>query len=356
MAAEHLGIFAQSSSELEAPSVPPPRSSWEDLMESAKRVAVVPGAMFSREMTMAMCIHSRYRWAAPFVQLPPEAFAETVFATVRRTKCTWWSKPRWWADRITLHPRWGTALAAVKSAGTLAQWPSPLLSTCVSEHLGEFGLLFKGFSDEGSVLATLNTAASHDDRATRAIRAASSRGVLEASTPQGLHVLRVVARAQMLQLQKVARFDEEGTRQIDIEAQSQPCWKKWKSTLSRVDLGALTVLRGGAAWSPTRSDWTDVEKRKCPWCAELLASQRHFFAECCRFGPYRVQLQQQYKVPATWWQSQPRVTAKSGWVVVSAASSVERRAELQIMACSLGIHISRTLRDDGIMSENDAAG
>ena len=78
---------------------------------------------------------------------------------------------------------------------------------------------------------------------------------------------------------------------------------------------------------------------KCQWCDHPHASARHFFAECCRLSEDRRRLQSQYNIEASWWQIQPRVTAKSGWITLSAHDNPMQRVQMQIAACSLGFAI-----------------
>jgi hypothetical protein len=68
-----------------------------------------------------------------------------------------------------------------------------------------------------------------------------------------------------------------------------------------------------------------------------LASTRHLWAECPFFAWDRHQLEEAFRVPATWWSSQPRITAKSGWITTLADSDAERLPLLQIMACRLAV-------------------
>jgi hypothetical protein len=53
----------------------------------------------------------------------------------------------------------------------------------------------------------------------------------------------------------------------------------------------------------------------------------------------RRRLNDEYGIPGGWWGAQPRCTAKTGWIVLDAARTPERRAILQVAACRLGLAI-----------------
>ena len=63
------------------------------------------------------------------------------------------------------------------------------------------------------------------------------------------------------------------------------------------------------------------------------------FARCPLLAVERARLSQQFGIPQGWWASQPRVTAKSGWVTLGAAASEAQRVDRQIAACILGMSI-----------------
>lgn len=161
--------------------------------------------------------------------------------------------------------------------------------------------------------------------------------------PEGAHAARVCARAVALSSVRATRWDAEGASRIDIEVQSSRLWKRWVRTLAGEDVWRLAVWRGGAIHTPTRR-WglrgPDVAHRHaCAACGFPYASARHFWAECPRFDADRAALQRDFRIPVCWWRQQPRCTAKSGWITAGAAATLERRAEMQVAACSLGLRI-----------------
>ena len=136
----------------------------------------------------------------------------------------------------------------------------------------------------------------------------------------------------------MSRNDADGLECIDIEAQSELVWKVWCKMLTPEKRAFLSVWRAGAIHTPTRR-WKEGEQTRCPYCAAARASARHFWAECPRFSAYREAMQQDYGIQPAWWQQQPRVTSKSGWITMRAGASTQQRATRQIAACSLGIQI-----------------
>ncbi|CAK0848813.1 unnamed protein product, partial [Prorocentrum cordatum] len=57
----------------------------------------------------------------------------------------------------------------------------------------------------------------------------------------------------------------------------------------------------------------------------------------------RARLSAEFQIPPEWRAAQPRVTAKSGWITCSAGPSTQRRAQLQVAACRLGLEILQGL-------------
>ena len=70
---------------------------------------------------------------------------------------------------------------------------------------------------------------------------------------------------------------------------------------------------------------------------------RHMMIECPHFNDEREFLRTKFKVPPTFWASQPRCTLKTGWITYNADPLYKRRVELQILVCSLAIVVLREL-------------
>ena len=75
-----------------------------------------------------------------------------------------------------------------------------------------------------------------------------------------------------------------------------------------------------------------------PFCDRPHASMRHF-CECPTFEPTRFEMKQQFAIPVGWFQAQPRVTEKSGWITFAAAPCRAKRAKLRAAACELGLEV-----------------
>ena len=65
------------------------------------------------------------------------------------------------------------------------------------------------------------------------------------------------------------------------------------------------------------------------------------WAECEHFAACRSRLVAKHDldVDAEWWLLQPKVTAKSGWICLSAHQSPSMRARLQVASCELGVYV-----------------
>ena len=228
---EHLGVRAAPNTDLVFPSPPPPRNAWDNIAEATARVATLPGGSEIRERVTAICVATRYRWALPFVEAPPQDLVEKTLQVVLRTSCTWWSKERFWAERISLHPRYGTAIQAIQAAGRILEHDSPLLRECVRHHASILRLKVLPWMplSTGVWLWPVDEQR-YDKRAVRVLKKIcicddeSKEHAFEASSDEGAHALRICARALLLSTNGVRerqsrkpRHDEEGLDEVDIE-------------------------------------------------------------------------------------------------------------------------------------------
>ena len=106
----------------------------------------------------------------------------------------------------------------------------------------------------------------------------------------------------------------------------------------------LSIWRAGAIGTQTKrceNRAVELDRMKCFMCGkQYYASARHLWAECDAFGMQRRVLEIKYKLPARWWQRQPMVTSKSGWVRLGAEAIVDRRCEMQVAACEMGLLVT----------------
>jgi hypothetical protein len=163
------------------------------------------------------------------------------------------------------------------------------------------------------------------------------------------HALRCVCRLKVLADISPNRLDSEGFEQIDIEASSQKAWKTFARSLSCSDKSKLNVWRSGAVWTPTRR-YHDGEAPRCVWCDYQWPSARHFIVECRRFKDDRKKISEDFAIPAGWWGKQPRVTTKSGWITTKAATTVGKRATLQV---AVAIFANKMLEEEGLEKAAD---
>ena len=167
----------------------------------------------------------------------------------------------------------------------------------------------------------------------------AGRPGMKIDTGKGAHALRLAARYRCLQETRLTRHDSENVSAVDVDASSQPCWSKWRKGLNAHELLLLTIYRGGASSTPTRRQSMPQNSTSCPFCDRRDASMRHFWAECPAFEPSRSKLRQQFGIPNGWFQDQPRITAKSGWITFSSSPCKAKRARLQVAACELGFEV-----------------
>jgi hypothetical protein len=163
--------------------------------------------------------------------------------------------------------------------------------------------------------------------------------MMRADSPEGQHTCRVLGRHACLQLIEPTRYDAQGVEMVDVEALSCKEWKQWKSSLDEEDQHALRHWRAGVVASPSRQQNNPRRSTSCPFCGAEMASARHLWAECERFSPKRKQLERQFGMDSGWWQRQPKITAKSGWITFEAPRSLHGRGQAMIAANQLGIDV-----------------
>ena len=199
--------------------------------------------------------------------------------------------------------------------------PSPL--TCASSAstllLGTSAVSWSALVLRTSAFCRLSGLTSISD-----VRAA--RPGLKIDAGKRAHALRLAARYRCLQETRLTRHDSENVSAVDVDASSQPCWSKWRKALNAHELLLLTIYRGGASSTPTRRQSMPQNSTSCPFCDRRDASMRHFWAECPAFEPSRSKLRQQFGIPNGWFQAQPRITAKIGWITFSSSPCKAKRA------------------------------
>ena len=331
---EHLGLLVCPTSQ----GLPTLRDGWEAIAEMFSFLAKIPGGITPRENAVRVFFKSKWTWPVPLIAPPPVSFVNRLFHQIlNHTKCSWWCSGRFWADRIDIHPIFGLACAAVLSAHRFHNPPPSPIFSAVKYYLELLDLRLVSWDDRG-LYFSVNP---HNQNLSRFVSAYGDSIKLE---PEGVppHVLRVAARHKSLLQIQPSRLDSEDFNNIDVEASSHPLWSTWRAKLSRTKRLVLNIYRGGAIHTPTRGGCK--HDPSCPFCNAQLGSMRHFWALCPKFNAKRDFLEGFFQIPAGWWELQPRVTSKSGWVVLSAADSTVQRAKCQIAACELAFEINDALR------------
>ena len=261
------------------------------------------------------------------------------------TNCSWWCFGRWWAQRATFHPTHAAAWQSIKAVKHQNLHWSEHVRVAITKHLETMGLSFTQVSKEKGLLLHAPSGDDYRVKATIAnlSQAEKQNGGFWSGSPEAEHALRVISRIRLLNTIQRGRNDAEGHEHIDPEVASHNTWTKWTGTLDQIQRCRLNVWRSGAISTPTRRGESKLE---CNFCkAEVSPSARHYWSECAHFQNKRQELSIQFRIGQQFWTNSPRVVAKTGWITLSSAQSIGRRAELQVAACTLGLSIMRELQN-----------
>lgn len=316
-----------------------PRGGWDKLRHIILKVGSIPGPAATREQLMAGFAKPLWVWACPIVAPAPNETPKLIMRAVLRSACTWWCFGRWWAARVELHPHYSYLLQMVKQiTNPLLTW-SDYVENAVVLTLNKCLLGYNGFSRTPGQGISINIRSDDDPkilRATASLRGSGDHFWTDSAAAQ--HALRVICRIRALSHASPSRWDYQGIDDVDVEASSSKLWKDFVKKLSGPQRTALTIYRGGATSTQTRRR----DGQACIFCNHAFPSLRHLWAECPRYRPQRIALagSVQPRIPAYWWRRQPRVTAKSDWITYNASpNNPQRRAQLQIATCQLGMAI-----------------
>jgi hypothetical protein len=252
-------------------------------------------------------------------------------------------------ENVQLHPVLGGSLQAMQAAAKeTASAASRTLQAAVGKHAAAIGLRVRKWSDQWGLVLEMP-----EDGDARARRAATVAAIAEGpefvaefgqlafrpAVAAGAHAARVAARIVASKVIVKTRNDADGADDIDIEVQSHPVWVGWRRDLKAEQQRQLTVWRQGAVWTPTRR-WRNGA---CGWCGAEWASARHLWAECPHLAPQRRRIEEIAGLPPEWWNLQPRVTSKSGWITTVAANTVKQRAWCQVAACEMALVVAEAI-------------
>jgi hypothetical protein len=346
---EHLGVTAVLEEEGAPPGELALRGGWEAVAARARRLWQLPGGQLARRIAAAVFVRPQWGWAPGLVPLPGEEMDRKLARAVIGGQCNWWCMGRWAADHLAITPTADVAIAAVSQAGRYAGRLAGEVWRTIRAAAAWLGVEVVEVGGGGHVVARYaggdarvrgEWEAMAEAQAGRGVEEADrAAGRLVAGEEEGLHALRVAARAALLARVRRTRKDAAGVEAVDLAAQSHRAWASWRGRLTEPQQAWLRVWRGGAVKTATRGNWYSEEGRPCWWCGAALASARHLWAECGRFAAVRLEEELRWGIPAGWWAAQPPVTSKSGWVTLAAGDNVRQRAERQVAACVVGIAI-----------------
>ena len=82
----------------------------------------------------------KWYWAAPLMALPAVDVSIILMRSVLQTKCKWWCRARWYADRLHVHPAASAAVWALRRCASTAQSASRCLTASVGAAAAWLGL------------------------------------------------------------------------------------------------------------------------------------------------------------------------------------------------------------------------
>ena len=111
---EHLGLSVQGAQKQANPAAAKPRGGWEDTIEIARRIVLMPGGSVMREK-LSICVLPMVRWASPLLEPPPWKLDKLLMRAQHRTQFTHWCAGRYWADTAQLSLTFAAAIATLKT-------------------------------------------------------------------------------------------------------------------------------------------------------------------------------------------------------------------------------------------------
>ena len=196
------------------------RACSELLCDLARAVGGLPGSMETRERLLSLVL-PKITWASPLLPQVPDSVVKAFFLACR-SSCSWWCKGRVWADHITFHPQYATAIKRLTAASRQVARTCPVLTAAIKHHADILEMEVQSTS-RGLWLRPKPGAPQTVLDAVRKRRPGRALPRFEAAADEG-HTLRMVARALALQAINAEREDSEGSHAIDLEAQSHPTW------------------------------------------------------------------------------------------------------------------------------------
>ena len=158
------------------------------------------------------------------------------------------------------------------------------------------------------------------------------------------HAIRCISRLRLLNEIPRTRQDSPGCGLICLEVQSHRVWTDWLKSLSPDERWHVDLWRSGGTATETRRG----TNKHCE-CGHAFPSTRHLFEDCPTYAAYRATLSTAHKLPPNFWTNRWRVTSKTGWITTDAARSLDRRANMQVAACRLALHILLKRGPPGLM-------
>ena len=340
---EHLGL-KHNLADPHGPILPRDAVKREDVVD---RLFTCPGTIQVRSKLATAFVRPLEDWASPFMSPGSQDQVKSLFRAITHATTKWWCYGRFWCQQVENHPAFGVAIRGLCNGPGLLSSASRQLSAALARHASVLCLRVVRTTPQPLWVKTTRPPASlgiplRDGLAT--FNQETQIDVDNCGHGSNIrHALRTRARRMLLSRINRSRFDCEGVEDIDVDCTRHKVWCDWIKSLSPPDTTALCIWRSGAIWTPTRRYHRprapQPELTVCPFCGYEAASARHFWADCPGFNNARSELQSMHHIAASWWQSQPRCTSKSGWITRQAARTAALRAHCAVAACKLGIRI-----------------
>jgi hypothetical protein len=309
-----------------------PAAGWKKLQLVLERIRKFPGFRSTRKLAVSCYARPLWNWGCPIFSLAPSAMVHCCFKAILGTRCRWWCRGRFWCLNIDVNPHYNAILTSVQRLSWELEW-SGFLHVNYTRMFAAISLEFVRYEPERGCL--FRRLRNESDK--RVLEAFGRRRALWTSEEKVPHILRLVMRARALSMTYHTRNDSEAINDVDIEASSQPAWRKFKDELSKEKQNYLEIFQCGAVSTPTRRM---VSNGVCNLChRHIYPSMRHFVVECPYFKQHRDALNHTFNITPSWWLSIPRVTSKSGWICYSAHPQRRRRSQLQVAVCSMGLRV-----------------
>lgn len=305
----------------------------DKLKVAIRLLSECPGGFHARVRLATSFLRPLMDWGSPLMKPGDPSLVRPLFKAVCAAKATWWCAGRFYALNVDLHPVLGVALRGLAFASRVLPDASPHVHALLEAHAQALHLRIVGFNHQAVTVQSLQP-----DFPPTPVPAERFNQPVQVHGDRVLHLLRMRARRLALAAVPATRLDRQGIELIDLEAASNPRFKRFLTSLSFLEANKLAIYRCGAVRSRTRR--FKGADTNCSFCHAPYASARHYFADCPELSAIRSRLEKAHQIPNSWWRAQPRITSKSAWVTTTSGCNPQQRVSRLIATCKLAIAIT----------------